>query len=63
MEKPLMITRHSPPTSMDTAPKGTLCKVSEGFDTYYLQINLDEELPNWIKLEANSEEEALKELI
>jgi len=65
MEKPFVITRHSRPTILDTAQKGTLCKVSEGFDipTYYLQISSNEESPNWVKLEAKTEEEAFKELI
>lgn len=66
MEKPFIITRYSRPTILDTAKKGTLCRVYEGFDipyTFYTQISSDEELPNWVKLEANTEEDALKELI
>jgi hypothetical protein len=66
MEKPLVITRYASPTILDTAQKGTLCKVFTGFDvpcTFYIQISSNEELPNWVKLEANTEEEARKELI
>lgn len=65
MERPLVITRHSGPTLLDTAKKGTLCRVFEGFDipfSFYMQISTDEELPNWVRLEAKTEEEALKEL-
>ena len=66
MEKPFVITRHSRPTILDTAQKGTLCKVFEGFDipfSFYIQISSDEEMPNWVKLEAQTEEQALRELI
>lgn len=49
-----MIERFGEPSKMDTAPKGTLCKVCNhnSIDTveFFLQINSNEEDPNWISL-------------
>ena len=47
-----MIERFGEPSKMDTAPKGTLCKVSNSGEIveFYLQSNKNEEDPVWISL-------------
>jgi hypothetical protein len=45
-----MIVRFGPPSSLDTAPLGTLCKVSNSSNRVeiYKQISHDEENPIWV---------------
>lgn len=50
MVSPRMIERYGSPHSFDQSPYGTVCKVSNhNKDTYdiYLQVNQDEECPEW----------------
>lgn len=48
-----MIVRHGPPSNIDTAPYGTLCKVANSTNKVeiYKQMSHDEELPNWVLIE------------
>lgn len=59
-----MIERYGEPSKMDTAPKGTLCKVANYNTTdlieFFLQINKDEESPNWISLGTFNAQDADK---
>jgi hypothetical protein len=50
-----MIVRHGPPSNLDTAPTGTLCKVSNSSNKVeiYKQISHDEENPVWILIEEH----------
>jgi hypothetical protein len=44
------IERRSPPTKLDTCPKGTLCTVNlyeEDICVVYIQTSEDEEDPRW----------------
>lgn len=51
-----MIVRFGPPSSLDTAPLGTLCKVSNSSNRVeiYKQISHDEESPIWVLIEEHS---------
>lgn len=51
-----MIVRYGPPSKIDTAPLGTLCKVSNSSNKIeiYKQISNDENDPNWILIEESS---------
>lgn len=44
-----MVTRFGHPSKMDTSCFGTICKVSNGMESFdiYLQISHTEEEPNW----------------
>lgn len=52
-----MIVRYGPPSKIDTAPVGTLCKVSNSSNKIeiYKQISNDENDPNWILIEEHLE--------
>ena len=56
-----MIVRHGPPSKIDTAPMGTLCKVSNSTNKVeiYKQISNDENDPNWILIEEHLESSSL----
>ena len=51
-----MIVRHGPPSRIDTAPYGTLCKVTNSTIKVeiYKQISQDEESPVWVLMEEHS---------
>lgn len=51
-----MIVRFGPPSNLDTAPMGTLCKVSNSSNKVeiYKQISQDEEHPIWVLIEEHS---------
>lgn len=51
-----MIIRYGPPSKMDHAPFGVLCKVKNSSDKVeiYKQISHDEENPNWILIDEYS---------
>lgn len=53
-----MIVRFGPPSKIDTAPFGTLCKVSNSSNKVeiYKQISHDEDAPHWILIEEYSED-------
>jgi hypothetical protein len=59
------IERRSPPTKLDTCPKGTLCTVNlyeEDISVVYIQMNENEEDPRWRQLdEAIGEDKELLE--
>jgi hypothetical protein len=47
-----MIIRYSPPSQYDQFPLRTLCKVNLNEESFeiYIQMNHDENLPNWQSL-------------
>lgn len=51
-----MLIRFGPPSKIDTAPVGTLCKVSNSSNKVeiYKQISQDEEHPIWVLIEEHS---------
>lgn len=51
-----MIVRYGPPSKMDYAPFGSLCKVTNSSDKVeiYKQISHDEENPSWILVDEYS---------
>ena len=51
-----MIVRHGPPSKIDTAPFGTLCRVSNSTNKVeiYKQISNDEDDPHWILIQESS---------
>ncbi len=50
-----MLIRHAPPSKIDTASTGTLCKVSNSSNRVeiYKQISQDEENPIWILIDES----------
>ena len=51
------ITRHSPPNKHDQWPKGTICKVTDAFNSkedIWIQISNDQDNPLWEMREDNT---------
>lgn len=45
-----IIERHTVPTRLDYAPYGTIVRVKEEKDSYYIQLADEEEQANWMSL-------------
>ncbi len=61
---PLVLTRVSCPTGLDTAPYKSICivQVYPEIPTFYAQFNKDDEHPNWQKLDYVNLSDCLKYL-